>query len=415
MLGKTALAVFLCSLAVGFCSATIFGSVRGIIHDPQHRPVPGAMVMLRSNSSDWAKATNTNDNGEFEFNAVPIGEYTVVVAAPGFDQISQMVTVRSGTEPVLHLALNVAAKNETVNVSGAPEVAPIDSPTPTTLVDREQIERTPGADRTNSLAFITDYVPGAYVTHNQMHIRGGHQVTWLVDGVPVPNTNIADTVGPQFDPKDIDYLEVQRGGYSAEYGDRTYGIFNVVPRSGFERQREGELLFSFGNFHQTNEQLSFGSHTINARCETVSTQPSFRDAFKARRCLVPVNAFYEWSGPKGHRTKWRIRVKDEEIFSLAGLWEWWRDPESREAVETYTIITTAANEAIAKLLDARIGERRRDPSAEGLDLLARGRIAGEEPIGEAQRAEGERPRRGGAARCPSACCARRATRTPGRR
>jgi putative SOS response-associated peptidase YedK len=67
------------------------------------------------------------------------------------------------------------------------------------------------------------------------------------------------------------------------------------------------------------KDLSFGTHCINARSETVATQPSFRGAFKARRCLVPVNAFYEWSGPKGHRTKWRIRLKDEGIFSLAGL------------------------------------------------------------------------------------------------
>ena len=45
---------------------------------------------------------------------------------------------------------------------------------------------------------ITDYTPGAYVVHDQLHIRGGHQVSWLLDGVPVPNTNIASNVGPQF-------------------------------------------------------------------------------------------------------------------------------------------------------------------------------------------------------------------------
>ena len=124
------------------------------------------------------------------------------------------------------------------------------------------------------------------------------------------------------------------------------------------------------------KELKFGTHTINARSETVATQPSFRDAFKARRCLVPVNAFYEWSGPKGHRTKWRIRVTDEGIFSLAGLWERWRDPESGEGLETYTIITTAANEAIAKLHDRmpvvlrpQDEERWLDPKATGKDLL----------------------------------------------
>ena len=261
MLGKIALITLSFSLATGVCLGSIFGAVRGIIHDPQHRPLSGAMVMLRAKSSDLAKTTNTDTNGEFEFNAVPIGEYTLVVVAPGFNQISQSVAVRSGTEPVLHLALQVAATNETVSVSGAPESAPTDSATPTTLVDRAQIERTPGADRTNSLAMITDYVPGAYITHDQIHIRGGHQTSWLIDGVPVPNTNIASNIGPQLDPKDVDYMEVDRGSYGAELGDRTYGVFNVVPRTGFERNNQAELITSFGNFYQTNDQFNIGSHS----------------------------------------------------------------------------------------------------------------------------------------------------------
>jgi outer membrane receptor protein involved in Fe transport len=99
------------------------------------------------------------------------------------------------------------------------------------------------------------------MTHDQLHVRGGHQVTWAIDGVPIPNTNIASNIGPQIDPKDIDYLEAQRGGYSSAYGDRTYGVFNVVPRTGFERNNEGELFTTFGTFHQTNDQVNFGGHT----------------------------------------------------------------------------------------------------------------------------------------------------------
>ena len=95
-----------------------------------------------------------------------------------------------------------------------------------------------------------------------LHMRGGHQVDWLIDGVPVPNTNIASNLGPQIDPKDIDYLEIQRGSYDAQYGDRTYGIFrHIVPRSGFERDNEAELVTSFGNWYQTNDQLNLGGHT----------------------------------------------------------------------------------------------------------------------------------------------------------
>jgi TonB dependent receptor/Carboxypeptidase regulatory-like domain/TonB-dependent Receptor Plug Domain len=237
------------------------GAIRGVVHDPQHRPIQNTMVMLKAKSSDWAKSVTTDASGQFQFNAVPLGEYSVEVASQGFAQVSQEVTVTSGSVPVIHFQLQLAAANEKVNVTATPEVVGTDSATPTTLISRAEIERTPGADRTNSMAMITDYVPGAYVTHDQLHIRGGHQTAWLVDGVPVPNTNIASNIGPQFDPKDIDYMEANRGSYGAEFGDRTYGVFNVVPRTGFERNNQAELILSAGNFYQTNDSLSFGSHT----------------------------------------------------------------------------------------------------------------------------------------------------------
>ncbi|HLH10204.1 MAG TPA: TonB-dependent receptor [Terriglobales bacterium] len=257
--------LYFCAISFAFFGCTllagVFGSLRGVVHDSQHRPIQGATVLVKSTSSDWLKTAITNTNGEFLLQAVPLGEYTVTARAQGFTENSQKVVVESGTEPVLHYQLGLAARKETVTVSGAPTVVPTDSATPITLIDRKDIQRTPGASLTNSLAMITDYVPGAYVAHDMLHVRGGHQTTWLLDGVPVINTAIAVNVGPQFDPNDIDYLEVNRGSYDAEYGDRTYGVFNVVPRTGFERNNEGELLLSAGNFWTTDANLSFGSHT----------------------------------------------------------------------------------------------------------------------------------------------------------
>lgn len=239
----------------------VVGTVRGVIHDPQHRPVSDAMVMIKAKHSEWSSTVNSDANGNFTFQGVPVGEYVVTVAGVGFDQAEQNVSVVSGSQPVLHFALNVAGAKESIDVTDTAETAPTDSATPTTVVDRAEISRTPGAARSNSVAMITDYVPGAYVVHDQLHIRGGHQTSWLVDGVPVPNTNIASNIGPQFDPKDIDYLEVSRGSYGAELGDRTYGVFNAVPRTGFERNNQAELVLSAGNFYQTNDQFSVGSHT----------------------------------------------------------------------------------------------------------------------------------------------------------
>ena len=241
--------------------ATIFSTVKGVVHDPQHRPVPGATVTLGARQADWSHTVTTDADGAFQITAVPVGDYTVTIALPGFTTVEEPVTVVSGTVPVLHIQLEVAALREAVTVSAGVQDVQATSVTPTTLVSRGDIQNTPGADRTNSLDAITAFVPGSYVTHDQLHMRGGHQVSWLMDGVPVPNTNIASNVGPQFDPKDVDFVEALRGSYDAQYGDRTYGVFNVVPRSGFERNNDAELVLSAGNYYQTNDQVSIGGHT----------------------------------------------------------------------------------------------------------------------------------------------------------
>ncbi len=244
--------------------ATIFGSVRGVVHDPQHRPIQGAHLILKAQNSAWTQSEVSSDNGEFEFTSVPIGNYTVTVSSNGFEQMSQSVIVESDTSPVLHFQLAVAGVKESIVVPETTVEAVTQSVTPTTMISRTDIQETPGADRTYGMEMITDYVPAAYVTHDMLHMRGGHQVEWLIDGVPIPNTNIANNLGPQIDPRDIDYLEVQRGSYDADYGDRTYGIFNVVPRTGFERDHDCDLVLLAGNFYQTDDQISCGTHTARS-------------------------------------------------------------------------------------------------------------------------------------------------------
>jgi hypothetical protein len=146
-----------------------------------------------------------------------------------------------------------------VTVHGSASSA--DSVTPTTLITRADIDQTPGASRTIGMEMITDYVPGAYMTHDMLHMRGGHQTSWLIDGIAIPNTKIASNVGPQIDPKDIDQVETQRGSYSSDVGDRTYGVFDVLPRNGFERSRDGELLLTAGNLYSGEAQVLLGDHS----------------------------------------------------------------------------------------------------------------------------------------------------------
>lgn len=248
-------------LFAGALFATIFGSVRGIVHDQQHRPISGAQVTLQATNSSYKLETATNGEGVFEFSAVPLGQYTVAVGAKGFAQQAQSLLVVADSAPVLHYQLVVAQTSEQVNVVASPEELDTDSPRRDVFINQNQISRYAGVDASNSFKIITGFVPGSYMVHDQLHVRGGHQVTWAIDGVPLPNTNIASNVGPQFNPKDVSYLQAETGSYAAEYGDRIYGVFNVAPKNGFERDKGAELIASYGSHNNTDNWLSFGDHT----------------------------------------------------------------------------------------------------------------------------------------------------------
>ncbi len=258
-------AVLLCAVvlfaALPAARATVFGSIRGIVHDPQHRPIGDATVKLQSSGSDYSQSAQTNPDGEFSFPAVPFGDYSITVTASGFSAEKQSLTLASDTSSVLHFQLAIAAVTETTVVNAAPVTEAPETFTPTTLVDRQEIERTPGADLTNSLAMITDFTPAAYLTHDMLHMRGGHQTSWLIDGVPIPDLNIATSLAPRVSPQDIDDVEILRGSYGAQYGDRTYGMFNILPKSGFDMNNEAEFTATLGSFYQTDDQLSLGGHT----------------------------------------------------------------------------------------------------------------------------------------------------------
>jgi len=240
-----------CSLSAPVAAATL----QGIVHDAQHRPIPGASITIQHNT------IQADANGAFRLENLPAGTYQVTVSAPGFQSLTQSVKVTAGKGPMVHLQLQVAPLSQAIEVSGAASRLNTQTSTVQTLVTPAEITQTPGADLTNSLAMITDFTPGAYMVHDMLHMRGGHQVNWYFDGIPVVNTNIAANAAPLIDPKNVDELEVERGGFSSEYGDRTYGLFNVITPSGFNRDNDIGLTLSAGSFYSTDDQFNIGGHT----------------------------------------------------------------------------------------------------------------------------------------------------------
>ncbi|MEZ6064829.1 MAG: SOS response-associated peptidase [Planctomycetaceae bacterium] len=98
------------------------------------------------------------------------------------------------------------------------------------------------------------------------------------------------------------------------------------------------------------KDLKLGARMINARAETVASKPSFRAAFKPRRCLIPASGFYEWQGSKGDKQPYHIFAKDQSPLAFAGLWEEWNGGADGP-LQTCTILTTSANATLAPLHD----------------------------------------------------------------
>lgn len=132
--------------------------------------------------------------------------------------------------------------------------------------------------------------------------------------------------------------------------------FNVAPTDDalvvVEREeRRAVTAFRWGLIPHWAEAAKVGSRMFNARAETLSTSPAFRDAFRRRRCLVPVDAFYEWRRDGAHRQPFAIGRDDGRPLALAGLWAGWRDPAADRVVRTFTIVTTRPNKQMAALHD----------------------------------------------------------------
>jgi Carboxypeptidase regulatory-like domain/TonB-dependent Receptor Plug Domain len=249
------------TLIAGLAVAQTFATVRGTVVDPQQLALPNAHVLLKSETSAWTAEAQTGLQGDFLLQAVPAGSYTIEIKHDDFQTVTQMLNVVIGSAPVLKFPMELATATTTAEVTAQLDSTNPEESSPPVMVNIQDILHTPGADRANSLAFITNFVPGTYMLHDHIHMRGGHQVSWLVDGVPVPNTNLSSNVSRILDPKDMETVEVSRGGYSARYGDRTYGVINVIPRSGFEFENEGELTLGYGSYNQANAQLSVGGHS----------------------------------------------------------------------------------------------------------------------------------------------------------
>jgi putative SOS response-associated peptidase YedK len=109
-------------------------------------------------------------------------------------------------------------------------------------------------------------------------------------------------------------------------------------------------MLQWGLIPSWADDPKIGNRMINARAESAASKPAFRAAFKRQRCLIPVEGFFEWEKTAKGKQPYFIHMRNGEPFTLAGLWEQWRDPQGTD-VSTFTVLTTQANELTTKLHD----------------------------------------------------------------
>ena len=115
--------------------------------------------------------------------------------------------------------------------------------------------------------------------------------------------------------------------------------------------RRAITAYRWGLIPHWADAAKVGSRMFNARAETLTSSPAFRDALRRKRCLVPVDGFYEWHREGTRRQPFAIARGDGRPLALAGLWSGWRDPAADRVVRTFTIITTRPNDQLADLHD----------------------------------------------------------------
>src|SRR5580698_6120296 len=238
------------------------GTVRGSVLDPSGAVIKGAVVEIHNPVSQYNQTTQTNDQGNFEFDNIPFNNYHVTATAQGFQAIREDLNIRSSVPAELKMTLKVGTAAESVTVSEAGDLVETD-PTTHTDIDRALFDKLPLESASSTLSsLITLASPGVSADSNGLfHGLGDHASnSFSIDGQPITDQQ-SKVFSNQIPSNSIQSIEVISGAPPAEFGGKTSLVIQVTTRSGQGvTQPTGSVTASYGTFGSATGavDLSYG-------------------------------------------------------------------------------------------------------------------------------------------------------------
>src|SRR3989441_2179727 len=244
-----------------FGQALSAGTVAGVVLDPNNAAVPNATIKIANSVTGYTRTVTSNADGTFRFDNVPPNNYQLSVAASGFQDATQNLSVRTSVPINLKIPLSVGGASETVTVTGGAADVLENIPSTHTDVDQTLITRLPVRSPGSGLSdVVTLAAPGVVADSNGFfHPLGDHaQTSYAVDNQPISDQQ-SKAFSTQLPPSAVQSLEIITGATPAEYGDKTSLVVNAITKSGLgQKKPAGGFSTTYGTFGTISQNASVG-------------------------------------------------------------------------------------------------------------------------------------------------------------
>lgn len=309
--------VLLLVLNANTASAQIqIGAVKGTVSDSAGALVAGAELALDNSLTGFHAVTTSRERGEFNFDNVPYGSYSLRATVAGFESVTQSLRLRSNIPVVTNLKLGVARVTASINVVADDALVQPDSSSSETTIDESFIKRQPGVAGGRQLQNVVATAPGWRIENDGLlHVRGVDDgILYVVDGVPV--TDRQDVVsGSSYDTDMIRSLDVISGNVPAEFGGRSGAVVAVQSKSMMATPLTGSFGAGVGSLRagEFNAMLGGGKKNLGFLASASGS--------RSNRFLDPVDPanFNNRGGALrlNVRSDWRPTAKDLLLFTVS--------------------------------------------------------------------------------------------------